>query len=295
MGLDSRTVNQRLRIIVRFYDWALKQRHIHRLSFDRVAIQTSRHPGFLAHIDTTGGKVESPDILLREKKQAIKFLTKEQVGECLDHLPNVTHRFMFQLMVRTGLRQIECRTFPEKYLFDPTRRPDLVTGQKIRVSLDPKDMKLKFDKSREIDVPYDLMEDLYWYAARHRQKRESNQREGKKYPVVFLTEAGEPYGDTSLTQIFSSLAQRVEFAVHPHVLRHTYATYLLWSLRKSPSFQGEPLLYVRDRMGHSNVSTTAIYLHLINSLEGHLVLAHEDELDKLFSEKGRPDEATQKF
>jgi site-specific recombinase XerD len=189
-------------------------------------------------------------------------------------------------MVRTGLRQIECRTFPEKYLFDPRRRSDLVVGQKIRIALEPRDMKLKFDKPREIDVPYNLMEELWWYAARHRQKREHNQREGKKHPVVFLTEAGEPYGDTALTQIFASLAKRVGFPVHPHVLRHTYATYLLWSLRKSHEFRGEPLLYVRDRMGHSDVSTTTtIYLHLINSLEADLVLTHEDELDKLFAER----------
>lgn len=45
----------------------------------------------------------------------------------------------------------------------------------------------------------------------------------------------------------------------------------------------EPLLYVRDRLGHSDVSTTTIYLHLINSLEGHLILAHEDEIDQLFA------------
>lgn len=202
---------------------------------------------------------------------------------------------MFELMVRTGLRQIECRTFPEKYLFDPTRRPDLVVGQKIRIALEPRDMKIKYDKPREIDVPYDLMEDLWWYAVRHRQKRENNQRDEKKYPMLFLTEDGDQYGDTSLTQIFASLAKRVGFSVHPHILRHTYATYLLWSLRKSTEFIGEPLLYVMERMGHSNVSTTIIYLHLINTLEAHLVLAHEDELDKLFSEKVTTDGSSQKI
>jgi len=128
----------------------------------------------------------------------------------------MTHRLMFELMVRTGLRQIECRTFPEKYLFDPRRRPDVVAGQKIRVALNPKDMKLKFDRPREIDVPYDLMENLWWYAARHRQKRENNQRNGKKYSVLFLTEVGELYGDTALTQIFASLSKRVGFSGARH-------------------------------------------------------------------------------
>jgi len=39
---------------------------------------------------------------------------------------------------------------------------------------------------------------------------------------------------------------------------------------------------VRDRLGHADVSTTTIYLHLINSLEGAVVMAHEDEIDQLF-------------
>ena len=216
LGLESNTINQRLHIIVRFYEWALREGHIEKLPYGRVTVRTGR-PRFLAHVDMTGGTIESADILLRQKKkQTIRILTKEQVGECLEHLPNITHRFMFELMVRTGLRQIECRTFPEKYLFDPSRRPDVVAGQKIRVALKPQDMKLKFDRPREIDVPYDLMENLWWYAARHRQKRENNQRDGKKYSVLFLTEVGELYGDTALTQIFASLSKRVGFSGARH-------------------------------------------------------------------------------
>lgn len=288
VALDSRTINQRLRVVVRFYEWATKTGLVEKLPFDYVSVVPERHPRFLAHVDATGGRVETPDVLLREKKQTITFLTKEQVRVCVHQLPNVTHCLMFELMVRTGLRQVECRTFPEKYVFDPSRRRDLVAGQKIRIALDPREMKLKYDKPRQIDVPYDLMEDLWCYAARHRQKRERNHSSGKRSPVLFLTEAGEPYGESALTQIFASLSKRVGFSVHPHALRHTYATYLLWSLRNSPRFKGEPLLYVRDRMGHSDVSTTTIYLHLINSLEGQLVLAHEDELDELFTTKNEP-------
>ena len=66
------------------------------------------------------------------------------------------------------------------------------------------------------------------------------------------------------------------------MLRHTYATYTLAALRKRPDFMGEPLLYVRDRLGHSDVQTTAEYLHLINQLEAQLILQHEDFIDGLF-------------
>ena len=56
---------------------------------------------------------------------------------------------------------------------------------------------------------------------------------------------------------------------------------------KAPIFDqvkvGDPLLYVRDRMGHKNVTTTAIYLHLINQLASELSLKHEAELEELFA------------
>jgi hypothetical protein len=39
-------------------------------------------------------------------------------------------------------------------------------------------------------------------------------------------------------------------------------------------------------MGHSDVQTTAIYLHLINQLDAQIVLAHEDEMDMLFATTG---------
>jgi site-specific recombinase XerD len=152
-------------------------------------------------------------------------------------------------------------------------------------------MEIKNSKPRDIDVPYDLMEKLWTYSVRRRQERANNTPEGQELPHLFLTEDGLPYSKDAIGAIFRALSKRVGFTVTAHMLRHSYATYLLWSLRKSTTFQGEPLLYVRDRLGHSDVSTTSIYLHLINSLEGQLVLAHEDEIDQLFASPAELDPA----
>lgn len=283
LGLQTSTVNQRLRVIARFYEWAVRKGYIDRVPFDSVIVQTGRQPGFLDHVDAKDGRVTSPQFLLQEKQRNIRFLTKGQIAACHEALYNPTHRLMFELMIRTGLRQIECRTFPDAYVFDPSRRKDLLHGQKIRLHLNSKDMEIKNSKPRDIDMPYDLMEKLWVYSVRRRQGRSNANREGELYPTLFLTEAGVPYRKDAITAIMRALAKRVGFPVTAHMLRHSYATYLLWSLRKSSTFQGEPLLYVRDRLGHSDVSTTTGYLHIINSLEGHLVLAHEDEIDQLFA------------
>lgn len=88
------------------------------------------------------------------------------------------------------------------------------------------------------------MEDLWWYAARHRKSRQRAAGAGATSTSLFLTQNGTPYGDTALTDIFVALEKRVGFRVRPHMLRHTYGTYTLWKLRKV-GFDGEPLLYVR--------------------------------------------------
>ena len=296
LGLSPRTVNQRVSIIEDFYTWALQKGFVEKLPYDRMVIRNGRNePGFMAHAKEDETK-ESSTLRLRVPKSFPKFLTKEQVNVCWADLRNPTHRLMFEMMVRTGLRQIECRTFPMKYVFDPRRRNDLIEGRKIKIDLDPRDMKLKFDKPRTIDMPYDLMEDLYWYSVRYRQKRERKGVNGIKCPVIFLTEEGMLYTESAVTKIFGALSSRVGFTVHPHQLRHTYATYTLHSLRKShdPNI-GEPIQYLADRLGHSHISSTMIYVHLLNSLDVTLVLMHEDEMDQLFAFKDNDDGETEEL
>lgn len=284
IGISPNTINHRLRIIARFYQWAVRKGMIDCLPFTYSKVQTFRtDPGFMAHVDAKGGEVFSPAFMLSERKEPIRFLTKEQIEVAHATLTNMTHSLMFELMARTGLRQIECRTFPDAYVFDPSRRKDLQSSTKIRLRISPIDMEIKGSKARDIDMPFDLMERLWVYSVRHRQARADNHAGGQELPYLFLTEQGALYTKQAIGDIFRKLGKRVGFKLNAHMLRHSYATYLLWSLRKSETFQGEPLLYVRDRMGHSDVSTTTIYLHLINSLEGHLVIAHEDEIDALFS------------
>ncbi len=80
-------------------------------------------------------------------------------------------------------------------------------------------MKLKYDNPPAIDVPYDLMQDLWWYAAHHCKSRQQAAGAGATNGDLFLTQNGTPYGDTALTDIFADLERRVGFRVRPHMLR----------------------------------------------------------------------------
>ena len=284
LGLNPSTVNKRLNLVVRFYDWCKRQGHITHLPFGMRDVRTQSHLGFLAHVNRTGGVVSKPMVMARERKATIKFLIKEQVRQCLGARLDQSHALLFNLMVRTGMRSCEARTFPLAYVFNPKARKDLTPGQMIRVSLEPSDMHIKYDKPRSVDMPWSLMEDMWFYSLHQREIR--RQRSGLTPSALVLTELGTEFSKGAVVDAMQSIEKKVGFPVRAHMLRHTYGTYTLSALRKSTAFQGEPLLYVRDRMGHSDVQTTAIYLHLINQLDAQIVLAHEDEMDLLFAHGG---------
>jgi len=64
----------------------------------------------------------------------------------------------------------------------------------------------------------------------------------------------EPLTTRSVWDIISRAARRAGLGkVHPHMLRHSFATHLLEG--------GADILAIRDLLGHVDISTTSIYLH----------------------------------
>ncbi|MBX9332659.1 tyrosine-type recombinase/integrase [Serratia marcescens] len=280
LALNPRTVNNRLALIVRFYRWAKLNNLIKVLPFREKKTHIVPHSGLLSHVTRPGKERSKISIMLRERKRLMKFLTKEQVKVCLALDADPSHQILFHLMVRTGLRSCEARSFPLKYVFNPRLNNGLRRGQMISVALEPSDMQIKYDRPRIIDVPWSLMEDMWSYSLHQRQMR--NSRGDGSVTALLLTNEGKQYSKDAVVDIMKSYERKCGFYVRAHMLRHTYGTYTLLALRKTKEFEGEPLMYVRDRLGHSDVQTTMIYLHLINQLEAQSVLAYEDEIDMMF-------------
>ncbi len=74
--------------------------------------------------------------------------------------------------------------------------------------------------------------------------------------MLFLNARGGPLGRMGFWKILRAHARAagIAAAVHPHVLRHSFATHLLEG--------GADLRVVQELLGHASVTTTAIYTHL---------------------------------
>lgn len=79
---------------------------------------------------------------------------------------------------------------------------------------------------------------------------------GRKTDLVFLDYRGEQLTNRGLEKIVSSSARKSGFslALHPHMLRHSFATELLNN--------GADLRTIQEFLGHASLSTTSIYTHL---------------------------------
>ena len=277
-GNKPKTVNQRLRVIVRFYQWAYKKGRISSLPYDLEQVTVfRRNAGFLAHTRSPSRSVSSPNIMLREIDAPIRILSLKQISELARVVTNPTHQLIVRLALETGLRRSELITFPEKYVVDTSDRNDL--GSHVRVNLSPKEMSLKGSKPRIIYIPVSLMDRLWQYSRFYRPAL-SNRNAEESETALFLTQQGERFSPSGLYSIFQRASRKVGFHVMPHMLRHSFATHWLHSVPKDR--RRESLLWLRDVMGHSSFTTTERYLHFIDQITDDDLSQYQAELTALF-------------
>lgn len=96
---------------------------------------------------------------------------------------------------------------------------------------------------------------------------------------IFLNNHGQPLTDRGIEYIMQRTFNKAGISgkVHPHELRHTFATAMLNN--------GADLRTVQELLGHENLSTTQIYTHV--------TMAHlQEEYQKFFPRNSRKDKKT---
>ena len=111
---------------------------------------------------------------------------------------------------------------------------------------------------------------------------------GLEPAALWLGEHGMPITASGWKQVFATANERceragVEVSCHPHLLRHSFAVVTLEQLQRGhlaslaamtaeqrghyTRIFGDPLDWVRRRLGHASIASTLIYLHALQELE----------------------------
>ncbi|MGY3858935.1 tyrosine-type recombinase/integrase [Aeromonas intestinalis] len=277
--LARSTTRQRLHYICKFYEYAQTQGWVSSLPFRYEERTVKREVGFLAHVDARGGKTMANDVMPRAHSVLPKFLSMDEIRALLQAAENPHHRMMMLFGLRTGLRREEIATFPLAYISDTDKNGR--RERNILISLDPFDdngMLTKGSMPRNIYLSRRFLSELHRYVVQVRGDRSS--LSPTKYKPLFLNQFGEPFANDGkgIERIVRDIGKKVGIKVHPHMLRHTYATHTLVTLQRHRG-DIDPLVFVQRQLGHSSIQTTMVYLHLINELADSAVLAYDDELN----------------
>lgn len=223
---------------------SVAQLHARGLSGRTIAHMLSAWRGLFAWLARHRGYAANPCLGLRAPKSPKglpKALSPEAAGQLLDAPaetpPELRDKAMFELAYSSGLRLAELVSLDLAHADSMRREAEVtVTG--------------KGGKTRSVPVGEKARAAIEaWLAARALLAR-------PEVPALFVGARGERIAAGVVRARLGQWAKRAGLPVHvhPHVLRHSFATHVLQS-------SGD-LRAVQEMLGHSSISTTQVYTHL---------------------------------
>lgn len=185
----------------------------------------------LAYLKKRGVACISPEQVPVPKRvdKVPLFLTKEQVAQCISSTCRLKNKAIISLLYASGIRVSELCSLDRGQFHDCTFTI-VGKGGKARLCF--------------IDQRTCTLIDLYLET-----RLDSN-------PALFLTDEGKRITPGVIQGTFRSLRCKLGIEVHPHTLRHSFATNLLET--------NTNLFHVSKMLGHAQLNTTSQYLHIIN-------------------------------
>ena len=240
LKLATKTPLNQLRVhhIRRF----VAQLHSKGLSGRSLARMLSAWRGLYNYLARDHGYTHNPCAGLRAPKSTKSLphvLSPDEAAKLLEFKANdlitLRDKAMFELFYSSGLRLTELINLtPEDLNF--TESTVIVHG--------------KGDKMRVVPIGRQAIQALREWM----KQREALLKPGEK--ALFLSRNGRGISSRSVSQRLKmrALQQGISLNVHPHVLRHSFASHLLQS--------SADLRAVQEMLGHANISTTQTYTHL---------------------------------
>jgi site-specific recombinase XerD len=178
----------------------------------------------------------------RKTHKLPQVFTTEQVQQLLSVIENIKHKMIVSLFYGAGLRMNELKHVRLSDIDSKSFQIKVVTA--------------KGGKQRFTILPKQLLEPLRHYYKMYRPKEYLFEGQQK----------GVPMHERSIQHFIQNYIAKIGLGnkdYSAHTLRHSFATHLLDS--------GTNIHTIKELLGHSNLDTTIIYLHLQQSKRAAIV------------------------
>lgn len=169
---------------------------------------------------------------IKEGRKLPSVLSQSEVKAVLDATENLKHKALLMTIYASGLRVSEAAN--------------------LRVTdIDSKNMQIFIDQGKGKKDRYSLLSKTNLEVLRTYWKR----YQPKTYLFPGKT-AGSSISVRTIQKVFEAAKEKVGIKkkVSVHTLRHSFATHLLEA--------GTDICYIQKLLGHTDINTTTIYLHL---------------------------------
>lgn len=191
---------------------------------------------------------DNPFVFVKSPKTETKYphaLYKEQVREILTENAKRTDDLMIRdqailsMLYYTGMRASELVS---------------LTIQSVSLSQRLVTIIGKGNKERIVPFGEECKKDVERYKSFTREQLLA--KAVKKTNILFLNNKGQQLTTRGLEYILDSIEEKTGTFVglHPHILRHSFATHLLEN--------GADLRVIQELLGHASINTTQVYTHV---------------------------------
>lgn len=251
--LKRKTINSRLLSIGQFYKFAYENKYVEKnnIVYKTLRYRIPRDLDMYTHLNRTFERTIPAVAFERLPKSEIKWCKHEKVIRWINSIDVWRNKIIAKLMYQTGMRRAEVALLKTSQL--PNAGEIDLSLQEVKFSIIGKGRK-----TRNVFISTRLFFELDSYI--NIERKTLLKRNKMSHEFLFVTSKGTPLKPGTLNQIFSKVSERIGIKISPHMLRHSFAVYLLNCLNKIGHSQ--PLKVVQNRLGHSNINTTLIYTHI---------------------------------
>lgn len=191
----------------------------------------------------------------KAKKKLPEFFYEEEMKQLFDACESSTplgqrNKALLELLYATGIRVSECSQIRLKDL-DMHLSTVLVRG--------------KGSKERYVPFGSFAQDAIDTYINHGRKELLAN---GNVQESLFLNARGGPLTARGIRTILNRIIEKSSLTgtIHPHMLRHTFATHLMAN--------GADMRTVQELLGHAFLSSTQVYTHVTNEYLKKTYMAH---------------------